>query len=220
MDKIIKELHKAYDYFNETKFENKLIPSIIMIQNAKDKKDVKTYGYITRDAIWKETKDDKEDYFHEISISAEYLNRPLEEVLTTLLHEMVHLKCSLESIKEMGRGQYHKEEFKIEAEKVGLIVEQSETRGWNITKPSQQFINEIEYIDLDKEVFNLEKYLKPKERKPSKKRIQYKYECPSCGLKVTSKTPIDSLVCGSCKKEYIWINKEEVEEKIKEIENN
>lgn len=68
------------------------------------------------------------------------LNYPIEETLDTMIHEMVHLYCRENNIKETSRGgKYHNGKFKAEAEKRGLECYQCGQYGWN-TKAGENLV--------------------------------------------------------------------------------
>jgi len=117
--KTILELEKIFNLLNKEFFDDKLIKPFILVQSKKKKN---TLGTCSVNPIW-EKKDKKDDKRYEITLSAEYLNRPVEEILATLLHEMVHLYCSLNNIKDTSNNYvYHNKRFKEEAECRGLII--------------------------------------------------------------------------------------------------
>jgi len=61
------------------------------------------------------------DGVHQISISSEYLNRGVVEIVETLLHECVHLWCWWLGVKDTSSGGlYHNKRFKERAEQAGL----------------------------------------------------------------------------------------------------
>ena len=78
-------LSKMYDFFNEKLFGDELIKPVITI--SPDEKN-KAYGWITRDKLWKGNENDEGMY--EINLSAQFLNRPISEIASTLIHEMCH----------------------------------------------------------------------------------------------------------------------------------
>ncbi len=103
---------RAFEVFNEVYFDNSLPDAVITIQSSP-----KTFGYITVHKVWTDT----EDSYHEINIGAEHLARPIENVLATLLHEMVHLYCMDNGINDTSKGgRYHNKLFRDEAEKRDL----------------------------------------------------------------------------------------------------
>ena len=79
-----KFLEQAFDMLNGICFDSQLPNVVITIQSTP-----KTNGHITTEKIWSNA----EYYYYEINISEEHLNRPCEQVLATLVHEMVHWYC-------------------------------------------------------------------------------------------------------------------------------
>lgn len=109
-----KFLEHAFDMLNGIYFDSQLPNVVITIQSSP-----KTNGHITTQKIWNEA----ENYYYEINISAEHLNRPCENVLATLLHEMVHLYCMEWGIADTSKnGRYHNKRFKAECEKRDLHI--------------------------------------------------------------------------------------------------
>lgn len=76
---------------------------------------------------------------HEISIAANHIgDRTIEEIVTTLMHEMVHLYSQQHGIKDVTRGgTYHNKEFKRTAENHGLDISYNQKIGWSITEAKQ-----------------------------------------------------------------------------------
>jgi hypothetical protein len=72
---------------------------------------------------------------NEISITAEHLARPIEDIIAALLHEMVHHCNALRGIADGGgpRG-YHNHAFRELAQSVGLILEYDGRHGWTSTR--------------------------------------------------------------------------------------
>jgi hypothetical protein len=134
----IDELQRQFKKLNEIYFDSKLEKPVITILTDSVGG---AYGWISVNRVWS-SKDKK--YFREINMCAEYLNRPAELVITTLLHEMTHLYNIQQNIQDTSRnGTYHNAKFKEIAEKVDLIVEKSETYGYCITKPTEKL---TEYV--------------------------------------------------------------------------
>ena len=92
-------LSKMYDYFNEKLFRGELKKPVITM--SPDEKN-KAYGWITRDKLWK--KDEKDEGMYEINISAQYLNRSLSEIASTLIHEMCHQFAKVNSFQDTTRS--------------------------------------------------------------------------------------------------------------------
>lgn len=129
-------LNKVFDLLNAEFFENALARPTITIQSTP-----KMYGHFSlREDTWLS----KLGGTHEINIGAGTLGRPIEEVSATLLHEMCHLYCYDNGIKDTSRGYtYHNKRFKATAESHGLIVEHHEKYGWSITSPSDALLDFI-----------------------------------------------------------------------------
>lgn len=127
-------LNKIFDLLNAEYFENELSRPTITIQSTP-----KAYGHFSlKDDTWVSTIGNS----HEINIGAGTLARPIEEVIATLLHEMVHYFNYQNGIQDCSRGYtYHNKRFKAAAEIRGLQVSHHEKYGWSITTPTEQLIN-------------------------------------------------------------------------------
>ena len=104
LEKMFRELNKHY-------FAGKLPEPIISL-----KKTPSAYGHITCSKVWQAGGENK----YEINISSATLDRPIEEIASTLLHEMVHEYCMETGIKDTSNnGIYHNRRFKEQAEAHG-----------------------------------------------------------------------------------------------------
>lgn len=131
MSRAVGMLEKIYFHLNEDFFESALPTPIITVQSKPG-----TYGHCTVAKVWQ--RPDGNTY--ELNIAAEVLNYPIEETLDTMIHEMVHLYCRENGIKETSRGgKYHNGRFKEEAEKRGLTCYKCGQYGWN-TKAGDNLI--------------------------------------------------------------------------------
>lgn len=105
------ELQAAYDYFNENLFDNELPDCLITLQREK-----KTYGYFSAERFVSRD-GDKTD---EIAMNPAYFAVcPPEEVMQTLVHEMVHLWQY--HFGKPGRRGYHNKEWANKMESIGLM---------------------------------------------------------------------------------------------------
>ena len=75
------QLEKMFRALNTHFFNDELPEAIISL-----KKTVGAYGHFTVDKVWQAG----EERRYEINVSSATLNRPIEEVCSTLLHEMCH----------------------------------------------------------------------------------------------------------------------------------
>ena len=195
-------LETAFNVFNRIYFENSLPKAMITIQSSR-----KSYGYITINKVWKA----KKDSYHEINISAEYLSRPVENVMATLVHEMVHLYAMVKGIADTSNGgRYHNKNFKRLAEERDLIIEHDKYIDFSITSPSKRFIEglrenglitEIDHCRIDGMNNNPPTAtggnngnLGGTEKKKSSTR---KYVCEGCGITVRATKDVN-IICGDC----------------------
>ena len=126
-------LNKIFDLLNEEFFESSLSRPTITIQSTP-----KAYGHFS---LNKDTWISKLGGTHEINIGAGTLARPIEEVVATLLHEMIHYFNFIMGIQDCSRGNtYHNRRFKDAAEARGLIITHSEKYGYAHTAPSDKIL--------------------------------------------------------------------------------
>ena len=75
-------LNKIFNRLNETYFENALTKPVITIMSTP-----RAYGHVSVYEVWLS----EEKGRRELNIGAGTLNRPIENVVATMLHEMVHI---------------------------------------------------------------------------------------------------------------------------------
>ena len=193
-------LNKVFDLLNAEFFSAELVRPTITIQSTP-----RMYGHFSlREDTWLS----KLGATHEINIGAGTLARPIENVVATLLHEMVHLYCYENNIKDTSRGfTYHNKRFKVTAESHGLIVDHHEKYGWSITHPSDALLDFIletgltdilifrnEYIGISASGTGTHSSSVPVLLKKSSSR---KYICPCCKNSVRA-TKVVNIACLDC----------------------
>lgn len=201
-------LMKIFRAINEEYFNNELEIPTITIQST-----VGAYGHISVQKIWHSN----DTATHELNLSADYLNRPIEAVVSTLIHEASHLWNLQHDIKDTSnRGVYHNKNFKKTAEELGhLHIERDEKYGWTITSPTEDTLDFI--IDRGFEDIQLVrgtqfsfagiggakagngKVIPPKTRKPSSTR---KYICPCCGNSFRATKNL-KVMCMDCNEQFV-----------------
>lgn len=128
-------LEKIFRALNADWFSGELEEPIITIQSTP-----RAYGHVTIGKVWYR----KDEQRHELNLGAETLKRPIEEVVATIMHEMVHLYNLAHGVQDCSRGgMYHNKRFRDEAVRRGLCIGHHKTYGWTITAPSDKL---IEYI--------------------------------------------------------------------------
>ena len=131
-------LEKIFRALNNDSFGGELEEPIITIQSTPT-----AFGHVTVAKTWKR----KDDWRHELNIAADWLERPIENVVATMIHEMTHLYNIQHNVQDCSRGgTYHNKKFKEEAEKHMIKIDHSDKYGWTITSPTDEL---LEYI-MDK----------------------------------------------------------------------
>lgn len=186
-------LENAYVVLNEHFFQGELPRVIITVQSSP-----KAYGHYTPWESWRE--DGGQQGYKEINIGAETIDRPIENVIATLLHEMVHFYNDLHGVKDVSRGgTYHNKKFKEQAELHGLIIDYDSRIGWSVTSPSPALVEFIEGqgwhgVSLARNGALCASGGAAGRKKSSTR----KYICPECGCSVraTKAVNVGCLDCG------------------------
>lgn len=203
-------LEKIFRAVNADSFAGKIEEPVISIMSTPG-----AYGHVTVGKVWKRKGEER----HELNIAADWLQRPIEHVVATMIHEMVHLYNMQNGVQDTSRGcTYHNKKFKEEAEKHMLHIEKDERYGWTITSPTDEL---LEYI-LDKGWGDIDmgrgfgwvpkdtgkgnsgsgaagKPVRDSEKGKPKGNSR-RYVCPGCGL-IARTTKDAKLTCGSCELE-------------------
>lgn len=183
---------KMFAFYNDKFFQGELPSVVITIQE--DKKN-KSYGWFTCQEVWKET--DAKTGLHEINLSAQFLNRPFDEVSATLLHELCHFYAKIHKLQDCSRsGTYHNKLFRKIAENHGLNVECVKTIGWSrttLTADSKRvllsFLDENPYPNFYR--------LSVGKTKAIRQSSTRKYECPMCLCSCRATKEL-RLICADC----------------------
>ena len=201
-------LVKIFKAINEEYFNNELEIPTITIQST-----VGAYGHVSVQKVWY----NDTTATHELNLSADYLNRPIENTVATLIHEASHLYALQNGIKDTSnRGVYHNKNFKKIAEEMGhLHIEKHDKYGWTITEPTEDTIDFIiQYGFEDIQLVRGSQFsftsiggskagnggmVPPKTRKPSSTR---KYICPCCGNSFRATKELN-VMCIDCNEQFI-----------------
>lgn len=123
MSRAVGQLERMYNAINADLWGGQLPTPIITVQSKPG-----TYGHCSAGKVWR--RKDGESY--EMNIAAEALDVEIEEVLDTIIHEMVHLYCRENGIQECSRGgKYHNGKFREIAEAHLLMCYKAGQYGWN-----------------------------------------------------------------------------------------
>lgn len=207
----VQYLQKIYKLINEEYFNGELEEITLTVQES-----VRSYGHVSVSNTWF-TSDGKG--MKELNISANYLRRNVDEIVTTMIHECSHIYNMEHGIKDTSNGYvYHNKKFKKTAEELGHIrVERHEKYGWTISYPTEETIdfcirNDLEDIEIGRQdSFSFGGFtggtngdptpIKPTTRKKSSTR---KYICPCCGTSFRATKAINVL-CMDCNEQFIVV---------------
>lgn len=188
----IEWLGKLYDYENDQLFNGELTRPVITVQTDERNK---AYGWFTLNKVWKENEQDEGEY--EINMSAQFLNRPINEITSTLIHEMCHHWAKLNNMQDCSRaGTYHNKLFKKIAEKHGLKVEKVPKIGWSKTSLTEETKGLLQFF-LKNNPETLIYRAAPVKGGRVKTSSTRKYICPCCGMSVRA-TKTVNIMCADC----------------------
>lgn len=193
-------LEKIFRALNARYFGNQLEEPIITIQSTP-----RAYGHVTVAKAWQKGATTR----HELNIGAGTLNRPIENVVATLLHECVHLWNLQNGIQDTSRGgAYHNRKFRDAATARDLKISYDKRIGWSITEPTDalcEFILEQGWTDI--QMNRMERGFAPRGAgnaagrepgsTPGGNSHHRKYVCPCCGNSVRA-TKAVNILCMDC----------------------
>ena len=200
-------LNKIFDLLNQEYFESALSRPTITIQSTP-----KAYGHFS---LNKDTWISKLGGTHEINLGAGTLSRPIENVVATLLHEMVHYFNHINGVQDCSRGNtYHNRRFKEAAESRGLIITHTDKYGWSHTEPSDELLAFCLRFGLTEILINRNEatYFRVggtgthdgANSPPPRISSTRKYICPCCKMSVRATRTI-RIACMDCNEQMVEV---------------
>lgn len=223
-EKTYEELQIAYDFFNRRLFDSKLPECLLTLQ----RKNAKVYGYFSPNRF----KDVHSSLADELAMNPiHFHNREIEQVLSTLAHEQVHVWQ--QHYGKPGRGKYHNKEWGQKMKAIGLHPSKTGKPGGKETGDQMTHyvieggLFQKSCIELLRSGFCLSWAEDSKKTDPpagsdldgeieieikTDKSNRLKYSCPKCKLNAWGKPDL-SLICGTCQIELkrVSIKKRESE---------
>ncbi|MEG1640818.1 MAG: SprT-like domain-containing protein, partial [Ruthenibacterium sp.] len=199
-------LEKMFRALNAKYFDGVLEEPIITIQSTP-----RAYGHVTVGKAWRKGQDNR----HELNIGAGTLDRPIENIVATLLHEMVHLWNLQNDIQDCSRGgAYHNKKFRDAATARDLQISYDPKIGWSVTQPTSElcdFIIEQDWSDI--KMSRIEWSYSPRGAgsgnanggtvtPPTAAGSTRKYICPCCGMSIRA-TKAVNIKCMDCDAQLI-----------------
>ena len=189
-------LSDAYAFFNVKLFDSKLPSCLITLKKHKG-----AYGYFKANSYQTmETTVTKTD---EICLNPqEFKNRKTNEVLSTLVHEMVHLWQ--QHLGDAPKTAYHNKQWALQMKRVGLQPESCDGKGKETgAKVSHKIIEAGAFFEACKEFLSTGEFVLYQEltnsakEKTKKKKAESKtkFTCEFCGANAWAKKSA-KLICG------------------------
>lgn len=205
MSRLVNQLEKMFRVLNTELFENSLDMPVITVTPCS-----RSYAHYTPWNAW-QAGDTKR---REINIASGTLDRPLESITASLVHEMTHMFLdTVLNIQDTSRnGTYHNKYFKQEAEKHGLICNRTQKYGWSHTEPSDLLLEllckhdelrEIEMCRVNPSIISTGTSTNigygASFISSSNKGNSRRYICPHCHTIIRA-TKTVNIICGDCMK--------------------
>lgn len=194
-------LAMAYDFFNRELFASGLPPCLITMQRHKG-----AYGYFSGERF--ASLSDPKEITDEIALNpAHFATQNPTKVLSTLVHEMVHLWQH--HYGKPPRKGYHDRQWAAKMHEIGLIPSSTGKIGGKETgQKMHHLIEEDGLFALAVQKLLVEHpailyYDQTSDKDSARKKkaaSKTKYTCPTCGLNAWAK-PEAPLVCGSCQEQ-------------------
>jgi hypothetical protein len=190
-----RSFQQAYDFFNRELFGGSLPAVLVTLQRH-----AKAYGYFAPERFIGRM--EKEEA-HELAMNPDHFGRTDELILSTLVHEMVHVWQQAHGTPP--RRSYHDRQFAAKMKEVGL---QPSTTGQPGGKETGQTMSHYiikggpfakAFAKLAATGFKLRWQSRPfgdPERK-KKRASKTKFTCPDCAQNAWAK-PDALLICGNC----------------------
>jgi predicted SprT family Zn-dependent metalloprotease len=195
------DFYTAWDYFNGVLFENKLPDCLITMQRAKRSK-----GFFASERFGHRQRDT--EIVDEIALNpATFLDRTDREIVSTLVHEMVH-QWQHHFGKPSRRG-YHNKQWAAKMIEVGLVPSHTGEPGGKRTGQSMShYIEENGLYDTKWKTLAASGFtLNYQDRQAigvgTIQRTKVCYACPVCSIQVWGKPDL-RLICENCNERMIW----------------
>jgi hypothetical protein len=203
MSRLVNQLEKMFRALNADFFDGALEMPVITVTPSS-----RSYAHYTTWNAWETKQGGK----REINVASGTLNRPLEDIAASLLHEMCHmLNDTILNVQDTSRGgTYHNKQFARVAADHGLTVEHTDKYGWAKTAPDDALLDWIlthdEYREI--ELWRTDPTLTAvgigahaahggtQGTTPTRSSSR-RYRCPCCGAIVRATRSVN-IICGDC----------------------
>lgn len=207
MSRLVNQLEKMFRELNRDFFDGRLETPIITISPV-----AKEYAHYTPWDAW-QTKDKQR---REINIASGTLDRTIELIAASLVHEMVHMyNDTVLNVQDTSRqGTYHNRLFAEACSEHGLICTRTERYGWSRTEPDDRL---LEWVLLHDEFREIEmcrreggagavgigtKAAQGGAGAATLKGHSRRYICPCCHTIIRATKQVN-IICGDCMQKMV-----------------
>jgi hypothetical protein len=191
------DLNRAYDFFNKRLFGGRLPRCLITMQRKNS-----TYGYFAGDRFGSS---DSGETIDEIALNpSHFAQRSTAQVLSTLVHEMVHLWQHHHG--KPSRNGYHNKQWAAKMRAVGLVPSSTgEVGGKETGQALSHYIEpggafNIAYAILARRGLFRVSYVElwdDEAARKMKSASKTRFTCPTCAANAWGK-PTLHVICGEC----------------------
>jgi len=189
-------LQQAYDYFNAVLFDGRLPQVLITLQRRR-----RTLGYFADRRFRGRGK--IRARIHEVALNPDgFVGKSDEEILSTLVHEMVHVWQ--QEYGSPGRGRYHNKAWAEKMHSIGLMPSSTGKEGGATTgdRMSHYILSDGRFLSecqafLDSHELSWESAAA---MPAAKMQTRATFTCPNCGLNGWAK-PDAEMDCHGCSAE-------------------
>lgn len=208
MSRLVNQLEKMFRALNADLFDNALDTPVITVTPSS-----RSYAHYTPWDAWEA----KDEHRREINIASGTLNRSLEAITASLLHEMCHMynDTILDEQDTSRNGTYHNRQFAKTAEAHGLVVERTEKYGWAHTSPADTLLDwllehdefrEIEMCRVNSGLTSVGTGTHTAEGGIQATNTSHgnsrRYICPCCRMIVRATRTVN-ILCGDCLQQMV-----------------
>ena len=199
-------LQEAYDHFNSVLFGSCLPQVLITLQRKS-----RARGYFSVNRFRR--RDASRQWTHEVALNPDcFPHRSDEDVLSTLVHEMVHVYQQEHG--HPGRGRYHNREWAAKMHSIGLMPSSTGEPGGRVTGDRvshyilkgqsfdiacQGFLRQYQLV-WESAVDEITSSSTARPIAAETKQTRTKFTCPNCGLNAWAK-PGARIDCHGCSEE-------------------
>lgn len=190
-----KAFQQAYDFFNAELFAGTLPNVLVTLQRH-----TKAYGYFSPERFIGRT---EKEAAHELAMNPDHFGRTDELIVSTLVHEMVHVWQK--AYGKMPRRGYHDKQWAARMKEVGLYPSDTAQPGGKETGQNMghyiveggPFSNAFAKLQATGFKLRWQSRVEADPTRKAKKASKTKYACPGCGVNAWAK-PDTQLICGEC----------------------